>query len=964
MMNERAKRTGSWLALLVMALSLIVSLSAFAPHAAAEPITIDTFQGGLLGADLNFTESVNNTTLNLEIPRGAKIGEAVLTLEGVPAAQSANKTVDFLNTRPGVNLWAIYLDGLRSYPIDFDPYRTGWAPVDARKLPHLQSSDNKWWDIHTPGESLPPPLEWPVKLFHFKPGVADATEALVSWEGHSICKGNQTTMYHAEMWFWDHTSREWEMATQYSSNQAGDVYLNHTFDLPSPYVNANGSIPVAIVGIHAEGRINPPPVVSDNGHLYTDYISLTVRAKGLPSYPEDATLTVGDTEVFNRTGAMVGPETIGATQDLAGAIQAVIDSNTVMPGNLTIPLRFSVGATTGALLRVTDLEVTYQPVLNQPPEWDGPAKLSLPEDSPWTNLFDLDSAFNDDHNEGALKYEVVSNSEPHNLSLRVVKDPAWRHQLQAVPASDFFGKAFVVVRATDLFGDHVDSTAITVNVTQSADRPHLVDPGEQQATQGVPVDLVLEVDDPDLPDDELVFSDNSEHVDVDPSTGRILWTPGPRQIGRHQFSVTVTDRFGLDHHILLSFDVANVNDPPSIVSDLVVYAVQDEPLEYWIDVDDPDLPDLDTLTFAAFGEDVSVTCDPVTGMVTIVPVNANVPQVEVTLRVRDEAFEFDERTLTVNVENVNDPPSIEPLASLTFYVGDEVDVSLVFDDPDLHVDLSVAEVLSFSASHDGFAPDGEGRIAFVADMDREGTHLVTYTVTDLRGLSDSMEMTWSIVAKNHPPKVVTSVPSTFEAPEDQEFILQLTATDADGDEISWSDDADMFDVDPTTGRIAFTPSQGDVGTHFVILTVSDDWGGASTVSFQLDITNVNDAPEVVILLPKDNGRYREGETIGLEASATDADGDALTYTWMRGETAVGSGPVVKYDAPSPGRHRFRVLVSDGTVTTEMDVTVQVVEGEEASVVSATAVVAIAAIAAVAGLSAAALTIKVRRGKGA
>ena len=53
------------------------------------------------------------------------------------------------------------------------------------------------------------------------------------------------------------------------------------------------------------------------------------------------------------------------------------------------------------------------------------------------------------------------------------------------------------------------------------------------------------------------------------------------------------------------------------------------------------------------------------------------------------------------------------------------------------------------------------------------------------------------------------------------FSKTITATDADDDTLTFSDNTTLFDIDSSTGIIEFTPSSGDVGTHYVKITVKD-----------------------------------------------------------------------------------------------------------------------------------------------
>jgi hypothetical protein len=99
---------------------------------------------------------------------------------------------------------------------------------------------------------------------------------------------------------------------------------------------------------------------------------------------------------------------------------------------------------------------------------------------------------------------------------------------------------------------------------------------------------------------------------------------------------------------------------------------------------------------------------------------------------------------------------------------------------------------------------------------------------------------------NDPP---TLDPLTSQYPqEDVPFELNITAHDPDvavGDVLTFSDDTPLFDIDPATGRIAFTPAQEQVGTWYVNVTVADRAGARARVAFTVYVAETNDAPIIV-----------------------------------------------------------------------------------------------------------------------
>jgi hypothetical protein len=930
----------------MLSVSIVLFASAMmllsvAPPVAAAPVVVDTFVGDVSEAVLDFSSDPFSGNLSVELPRGANVTDASVDFEGIAGTQMTHTQLDFANGVVGKSVWAYHEGDAGIYPPKVDPYNSGWLHINQKEVFLVSALDGNYWQTMTTVTGRPPPApptEWPIQLYHFNAGLANVDSFLISWSGHGWCQLNRTTPNHVEMWLYNHTVTRWERIDNFTSGNAMDQYLNYTGSGSSHYLSTNGSIDVAMVGSVSMSAGN----MIANGELYTDYIEVRMTTGTTEVYPYDVTLEIGGKNVTTIPNYLTGKVTIGTSEGLDQALQDVIDAAIIKPGDLDIRFNISIPTIVNASLRVNGLHIEYEPVVNLAPTWTGPASVEVDEDASWTDVVDLDADFPDDHNQGMLSFQVLSVSDPLNLSVRIGTDGSGNRTLEVQGALDFFGDVDVVLRATDLFDLHVDSDPITVTVVNKADSPVLDQPGTLHVNESEPLTHTFTASDVDLPDDVLTYSDDSDLFEVDATRGVLEWTPASNQVGTHNFRVTVTDRFGLSDTVQMTIVVANVNQPPVITSKLTASGVQGEKVVYTIRAEDPDTPFGDTMVFSAFADAVELTVNSNSGYMTFTPGNDQVPSFEITLRVEDSTLARTEATLVVTVENRNDAPFLVDIGPQTFDQGDLVSIQLEADDPDLHLDLDPAEVLTFETSGpDEMAADAEGLISFVPGQALVGEHTVRYTVRDRAGASVSITVLWTIVDVNDAPVVTTDLSNGVEADEDSQFSLDLEADDPDHDPLTWSDDSDLFDIEPSTGRIVFTPTQEDVGTHTVTVTVGDGTATAD-VTFDLVVVNVNDAPVVVSVEPLTGSKLKEGK-VSFSATATDEDGDTLTYTWKEDDKVLadGSGPdPVKL---KPGKHTVTLEVGDGTTSVTEDIELTVKESGESPGFGATIMVVVVAV---------------------
>jgi len=142
----------------------------------------------------------------------------------------------------------------------------------------------------------------------------------------------------------------------------------------------------------------------------------------------------------------------------------------------------------------------------------------------------------------------------------------------------------------------------------------------------------------------------------------------------------------------------------------------------------------------------------------------------------------------------------------------------------------------------------------------------------------------SKMSSNDPPKInTTDVIITYE---DELYRVVYTATDADPmDGLTWtysSNATSWLEWDPVNYTLSGTPLNEHVGTYWVCINVTDDYGASDEHSFFLEVANTNDGP---IIVTKDMALAIEDEPYAVQYHATDIDaGDKLSWIFESNAT--------------------------------------------------------------------------------
>ncbi|MCC4860758.1 Ig-like domain-containing protein, partial [Vibrio splendidus] len=171
---------------------------------------------------------------------------------------------------------------------------------------------------------------------------------------------------------------------------------------------------------------------------------------------------------------------------------------------------------------------------------------------------------------------------------------------------------------------------------------------------------------------------------------------------------------------------------------------------------------------------------------------------------------------------------------------------------------------------------------------------------------------------------------TFTTDEDTPVSGTLSASDEDGDDLSFSKATEPSNgtvVVDENGDWTYTPNENYNGSDSFTVIVSDGQGGTDTITVNIGVTPINDSPvgeDVSVTTDEDT-------PVSGSLTATDADNDQLTFSKgtepLNGSVVVDENGNWTYtpDENYNGSDSFTVVVDDGqggtdTITVDVGVT--------------------------------------------
>jgi len=176
------------------------------------------------------------------------------------------------------------------------------------------------------------------------------------------------------------------------------------------------------------------------------------------------------------------------------------------------------------------------------------------------------------------------------------------------------------------------------------------------------------------------------------------------------------------------------------------------------------------------------------------------------------------------------------------------------------------------------------------ENDDVGLWWVNVSISDTLAV-DFHNFTVNVSSVNDAPKIITD--NVVNATQDEYYEVDYEAEDPDSipQQLRWSmsTDAAWLSFSMLTGVLHGTPTNSEVGTYFVNITVNDSQLSDFT-NFTLNVLNINDPP---IISGNDSTFAKVGEKYSASYTATDIDPTDDVLSW---KMATNTGNWLSFDA--------------------------------------------------------------------
>src|SRR3989338_1742267 len=529
--------------------------------------------------------------------------------------------------------------------------------------------------------------------------------------------------------------------------------------------------------------------------------------------------------------------------------------------------------------------------------------------------FTYDVTYTDVDNDPPAFVKVYIDNQPYTMSPSNPSDTnytdgalfIYKIKIAAVGSHNFYFQAsdgIATATSTTYSGPTVTNDAPTANaqsvsINEDAAKPVALTGSDSDSGDTITFSIVSN-------------PSNGALSGLNPSTGAVTYTPNANYNGADSFTFKVNDGLVDSSAATVSITINPVNDAPAITSTPITTASENSAYSYDVDASDVEG---EALTFSLTTKPTGMNIDSASGAITWTPDFAQSGSHSVVVQVSDSTAAATQ-SFAISVANVNRVP-VADSQSITINEDVVSAITLAGSDADSNPLTFVIVSQPSNGALSGLNPS-TGAVTYTPNSNYNGADSFTFKVNDGSADSNTATVSVNVNAVNDVP---TANAQSVSTNEDNAKLITLTGSDVEGSALTFSivlnpSKGALAGFNPATGQVTYIPNANYNGADSFTFKANDGSQDSSAATVSISINAEGDAPVITTAAVT---TALEGADYTYNVGATDADGDALTFslttkpTGMNIDSASG-GITWTPGFIDSGSHSVVVQASDGAAT--------------------------------------------------